>query len=565
MHLQPHQLPECCDVIIAGSGAGALCAALTASHAGLSVLIAEKEAFFGGASARSGGGLWLPGNTLCSEPGHHDSREEAETYLEHLAGPLFDPARVGAFLDNAPAMLDFVIEKTPIKFLPLSISDYYPHRPGGRAQGRSIMAASLNVANYRYELARLRPALKVSTFAGIQVGIEDFAHFSRATRNLRSFAYVLKRMAASAADLIRHRRNTRLNSGNALVAGLAIAAQQMGARIATNCPVVELSRSGDRVDGVIIEWLGQPRKIVAKRAVIIATGGFPHDGKRRAALSPKGLNNSEAWSMLPLGNTGDGLRIAERIGAQVEENMKSAIALAPLSRIDAHEGQVSCFPIFATRGNPGKIAVLSNGRRFTNEAASYHDFASALLRASSDNIAAAWIISDHRSLVRYGLGAAHPGLPVRPHVVRGYLKRGATLSQLADETGIDGQALQNTVARFNAHARSGHDPDFGRGNNDYDLWAGDPAHAPCPCLGPLEIGPFYALRVFAGAVGTFAGLKTNASAQVLDSNGRPILGLYAVGNDQASITGGDYVAGGCTLGPAMTFGYIAGRHIAGGG
>jgi len=554
-----------CDMLVVGSGAGALCAALTGAEAGLDVLVLEKEHHFGGASARSGGGLWIPGNRYAREAGIDDSREAAMTYLEHEAGPLFDRQRIEAFLDNGPHMVDFVTSHSPVRFVMLrGVSDYHPHHPGGVAEGRAIMARSGDARILGQELARLRPPLKASTFLGMQVGIEDFVHYNAAGRSLKSALYVARLIARSRIDMLFHGRSMRLASGNALVGGLAAACFARGVRLLTDAPVRSLTADAGRASGAIAEIGGRMVEVTARKGVLLATGGFPHDSRRRAELFPSGAARPEVWGLMPYGNSGDGLRMGEALGGVVEERMKSPVALSPAMRIDTREGELTCFPLFSTRGNPGKIAVKRDGRRFVDEASSYHDFARGLLAASEgEQEAVAYVISDHRSLRRYGLGAVFPVLPIRRHLRSGHLIRGKTIGELAERAGIEPHALESTVAEFNRNARRGVDPDFGRGTNAYDLWAGDPVHKPNPCLGPLEHGPFYAVRVFAGSVGTFSGLVSNASAQVLRADGSPIAGLYAAGNDLASITGGDYIGGGCTIGPAMTFGYIAARHMAG--
>ncbi len=552
-----------CDLLVVGSGASALTAALTAAEAGLDVLVLEKERVFGGASARSGGGLWIPGNRLGREAGFADSREEMLTYFRHEAGALFDEEKVTAFLDHGPEMVDFVAAQTRVPFTMVSISDYHPHHPGGKANGRAIMATSIDARPLRKELHRLRSPLKASTFLGMQVGIEDFAHFAMVTRRFGSFLHVARLIVRRFFDQLAQGRSMRLASGNALVAGLAERCLQLGVRLETDAPVLSLRREGGRVTGAVARIGGRDMIVTARRGVVLATGGFPHDGARRSRLFPSGANRPEVWGLMPYGNSGDGLRMGEAAGGRVEDRMRSAVALSPIMRIDDAEGAMACFPVFATRGNPGKIAVRRDGRRFVDEASSYHDFSVGLLKAAEgEEEAVAWIVSDHRSLRRYGLGAVHPVLPIGPHLKSGNLLKGSTLRELADKAGIDGDELERTVERFNRNARQGVDPDFGRGSNAYDIWAGDPTHKPCPCLGPLEQGPYYAIRVFAGSVGTFAGLVTNGSAQVLGEDGQPVAGLYATGNDLASITGGDYIGGGCTLGPAMTFGYIAARHAA---
>jgi succinate dehydrogenase/fumarate reductase flavoprotein subunit len=224
------------------------------------------------------------------------------------------------------------------------------------------------------------------------------------------------------------------------------------------------------------------------------------------------------------------------------------------------------FPHFIDRAKPGVVAVLRNGKRFVNEANSYHDYVQAMVAADQDageSEFASWMICDHPTIRRYGLGFAKPGpLPLAPYLRSGYLQRGATLAELAAKAGIDGVALERTVAEYNTHARRGEDPAFGRGSTAYNRYLGDPAVTPNPCVAPIARGPFYALKLVPGDLGTFAGLRADANAQVLDRTGQPIPGLYAAGNDLASIMGGNYPGGGITLGPAMTFGYIAARHMA---
>jgi succinate dehydrogenase/fumarate reductase flavoprotein subunit len=319
------------------------------------------------------------------------------------------------------------------------------------------------------------------------------------------------------------------------------------------------------VIGAVIDTADGHVRIEASRGVVLATGGFPHDSKRRAELFPQGATAPEVWGMMPYGNSGDGIRLGEAVGGQFNGDMKSAIALTPINTLHSGEGRLETMPIFFNRGVPGVIAVTRDGQRFANEGRSYHDFGVSLLRKTAgDPQAIAWIIFDHRVLRRYGMGRAYPfPLPYRRYIKSGYLKIGRTIGELAQSAGIDVDGLTQTVDAYNRDAVTGKDSAFNRGSNAFDLANGDPQHKPNPCIGPLERAPFYAIRVYAGCVGTFAGLQTDEHARVVAMSGKPIAGLYAVGNDMASMTGGDYVAGGCTLGPGMTFGYIAGRHVAG--
>jgi succinate dehydrogenase/fumarate reductase flavoprotein subunit len=281
---------------------------------------------------------------------------------------------------------------------------------------------------------------------------------------------------------------------------------------------------------------------------------FPH--------APTGV---EHWSPAPPGNTGDGLRLGEAVGARVEDTLPNAAAWSVVSCIPYADGRTGIFPHFVDRAKPGFIAVTHQGVRFVNEANSYHDFVPAMVRACRGaGEAAAFLVCDHRAIRRYGIGFVKPApLPLGPHLRSGYLLRGDSPKRLAETAGIDPTAFVRTVEEFNRTAREGRDSEFGRGSTAYNRCYGDPRHGPNPCVAPLETAPFYAVKVVPGDLGTFAGLRTDRSARVLNSADLPIPGLYAVGNDMATVFGGAYPGGGTTLGPAMTFGYIAGRHVAG--
>jgi succinate dehydrogenase/fumarate reductase flavoprotein subunit len=283
-------------------------------------------------------------------------------------------------------------------------------------------------------------------------------------------------------------------------------------------------------------------------------------------LFPRDATGHDNLALPPPSCSGDGLRLGESAGGVVATDLKSAVAWAPVSKVAHRDGSVGHFPHIIERGKPGIIGVLANGKRFVNEAHGYYDYVAAMLDAvPQDEQACSWLICDHRFLRRYGLGHARPApLPVWPHLRSGYLKRGASLELLARACGIDPAGLSATVAEYNRHARQGQDPEFGRGSTPFNRKQGDPQHkGPNPCVAPIEQGPFYAVKVQPGCFGTFAGLRTDGHARVLDEHGQPIGGLYAAGTDMASVFGGWYPSGGINLGPALTFGYVAGRHIAG--
>jgi succinate dehydrogenase/fumarate reductase flavoprotein subunit len=556
------------DVIVIGSGAGALSAAVTAAQLGLDVVVVEKESQFGGTTARSGGVLWIPNSPQAKRLGIADNVDTARTYMKHETGSHFDSERVEAFLTAAPQAVAFFEENTAVQFVAVpEFSDYHPDAPGGRPGGRSILAAPFAATELGQEMKRLRPPLREITFVGMMFNAsQEVQHFFNITRSMKSAIYVAKRLLAHAGEMLRHGRATRLTNGNALAGRLAKSCFDLHIPILTSTPARRIVMEDGVATGVEVEIDGQRMLLTARRGVVLGTGGFPQDPDLRKRLFPHAAKTGqEHWSPAPPGNTGDGWRMAEAVGAKAITDLPNAAAWIPVSRVPYHDGTKGVFPHLIDRYKPGVIAVSRHGRRFVNEADSYHDFGQALLKAcAGESETTAWLICDHRALRRYGLGFVKPApLPLWPHLKNGYLLRGRTLAELAAKAGIDGTALRQTVDAVNIDARRGEDTEFGKGSTAYNRFLGDPHHKPNPCIATIEEGPFYAIQVFMGDLGTFAGLSTDASARVQDKNGQPIRGLYAVGNDASSVMGGNYPGGGITLGPALTFGYIAGRHLAG--
>ncbi len=555
-----------CDVLVVGTGAGGLSAAVTARKLGLDALLVEKDAQYGGTTARSGGWLWIPCSPLARREGVDDSLEAARTYLRHEAGNHFDAERVDAFLRHGPEMVAFFERETAMRFvLGPAFADYHPDAPGGTPGGRSICAAPFDARELGAEKERLRPPLREITFLGMMIGTgKELVHFFNATRSVRSAAVVAGLLARHSRDVALHGRAMRLTNGNALVGRLAKSAFDGGVPLWTSAAARELVVEGGAVRGALVERDGRTVRVRARRGVVLAAGGFPQDAARRRAMFRHAPTGAEHWSPAPPGNTGDGLRLGEAVGAAVEDRYPNAAAWVPVSLVPRPDGSTGTFPHFVDRAKPGVIAVTAAGARFVNEAHSYHDFVQAMVAATEGREHAAWLLCDHATLRRYGLGFAKPfPLPIGPHLRSGYLKRGRTLAELAAVAGIDAAALERTVGAFNGPARRGEDPAFGRGSTAYNRSLGDPLVAPNPCVAPLERAPFYAVKVVPGDLGTFAGLRGDAHARVLDREGRPIPGLYAAGNDLASVMGGNYPGGGITLGPAMTFGWIAAHHLAG--
>ncbi len=413
----------------------------------------------------------------------------------------------------------------------------------------------------------MRPPLATITFIGMMFNSsnEDLKHFFRATRSLRSATYVAKRLISHLKDLALYRRGVQITSGNALAARLAKTCFDLGIPLLTSTAARQLVVEDGSVRGAQVSDDKGEFTITARRAVVMACGGFPHDRERISRVYPHLARGGEHFSPTPEGNTGDGVRMAEDVGASCEIRFPNAAAWMPVSKVPMGNGKVGLFPHLVDRYKPGIIAVNRRGKRFTNESNSYHDTGAAMIAdGEGDAETAAWLICDHPTIRKYGLGYAKPApVPISIYVRNGYLQTGKTLRELAQAAGIDGEALEETVNRYNLGARVGEDPEFGRGSTAFNRFLGDAEQKPNPNVAPITKAPYYALKVVMGDLGTFDGLTTDIVGRVLDGTFKPIPGLYAVGNDRASIMGGNYPGAGITLGPIMTFGYVTGQHLAG--
>jgi succinate dehydrogenase/fumarate reductase flavoprotein subunit len=556
-----------CDVLVAGSGASGMSAAITAAAHGMKVLVAEKQPQFGGTTARSGGWLWVPRTRLAAELGIQEPPDAARIYLQHEAGSHFDPDRVDAFLTHGPQAIDFFTRKTCVQFdMPAVFPDYHAEAPGGQQGGRSMVTRPFDGRELGERVKQLGRPLPELTVFGMMLGSgKEIWHFMRVFRSFESLAFVSRRVLRHVMDVVRHGRGMSLTNGNALAGRLAKAAMDLGIPVWLSSPVRRLLVEQGAVIGAVVEHEGRELEVRARRGVVLACGGFPHDIERRKALFPHAPTGREHYSPSPAANVGDGLRLAEAVGGHVDPTIPNAAAWVPASVTQRPDGSHGVMPHFIDRAKPGVIAVNRHGRRFTNEGNSYHDFVQAMVAdCRGEAEVMAWLLCDHHALRRYGLGCVAPfPMPIGRHLRSGYLRRGRTLEELARHIGVDPAALAATVAAFNAAARHGEDPAFGKGSKAYNRYQGDALNLPNPCLAPIEQGPFYAIKLVVGDIGTFAGLATDRYTRVLDRAGQPIPGLHAIGNDAASIMGGNYPGAGITLGPALTFGYIAGITLAG--
>jgi succinate dehydrogenase/fumarate reductase flavoprotein subunit len=550
------------DLIVVGSGAAGLSCAITARKRGLDVVVIEKEPVFGGTTALSGGVLWIPLAPHGRQQNPADTREAVRRYMMEETGSFYDEAAVEAFIDNGPKMVQFFERETAMQFVPTLYPDYHPDVPGGVDIGRSILAKPFDIRELGADMVRLKPPLKTITFIGMMFNSSnaDLKHFFQVTKSFTSFLYVAKRLATHLKELALYRRGIAVTSGNALAARLAKSALDLGIPVLTSTPAQDIEMEGERAVGVRTTQ-GVLR---ARHGVVLACGGFPHDVKRLARAYPHVQRGHQHLSPTPVSNTGDGVNMAEQLGAVVDIRFKDAAAWMPVSRVDYGQGKIGVFPHLLDRYKPGIIGVLSNGKRFTNESNSYHDVGAAMVRACEGQPETAmWLVCDKATLAKYGIGFVKPApMPTAKFLRNGYLIKGNTLAELARNMGIDPAGLEQTVREYNVGAVKGEDPAFGRGRTSFNRYLADPANQPNPCVAPVQTGPFFAVKLIMGDLGTFDGIQTSVVGEVLRRDGRPIAGLYAVGNDRASIMGGNYPGAGITHGPNMTFGYVTGNHIA---
>jgi hypothetical protein len=443
------QPDETFDVVIAGSGAAGLAAAVTAAEHGLKVLVLEKAAQFGGTTAWSGGWLWVPRNPLAVAAGIVEEKETIRTYLRALIGNRYDTAKIEAFLEAAPEMVRFFHEETAVRFRDgNAVPDMHGHLPGAGTGGRSVTALPFDGRELGPELARLRPPKPEISFLGMGIASgADLNHFLNMTRSVRSFLHVGRRVTKHLLDLVTHRRG--LLSGQRQRAGGAAGAGGLrpgGGRSAPRCPGAGADPRRERVAGVETEG----GRVLARAGVVLAAGGFPNDPARRRALFPHAPTGAEHWTAAPPENTGDGLRLGAAAGGALDADLAHPAAWAPVSLVPKRDGSKGHFPHLIERAKPGVIAVRADGRRFTNEADGYHDFIADLLAATpAGERPVCWLVCDHAFLRRYGLGYAKPApLPLWPELRSGYLKRGdagragADLRDRSGGAGGGGGALQ---------------------------------------------------------------------------------------------------------------------------
>lgn len=553
------------DVVVIGAGAGGMAAALTAKIEGLSVLLVEKTDRVGGSTAVSGGAVWAPLNAQSAKVGHPDSFEKVWTYMRNTVGDAAPAALQEAYLREGAGMVDYFEKHTAVRLVARSYSpDYYPDREGAAMGGRSLDPAMFDGRELGAKFKELRdPLPEFMVLGGMMITMTDARHLLAVTKSFKSWREGMKLVLRYFGDRLRgYHRGTRVVLGNALAARLFKSVLDHRIDYWLGTPLQKLERVDGAVTGVAVTRQGRTQRVKARRGVVVATGGFPWGEALRSEQYPQ---PSGPWSMSPQDNRGEGITLAREAGAVLGQGHTNPAFWAPVSVLQRPDGSVTRYPhLVWDRAKPGLMAVNGAARRFVNESTSYHEFVRAMYHSHQTvPTMPAYLVCDHDFMEKWGMGLALPGGRPREHLVKaGYLSKAPTLRALGQALGLDGAALEATAARFNTLAEQGRDDDFGKGSTAYNRYLGDADHKPNPCLGPLRKAPFYAVKVVAGDIGTAVGIACNAQAQALDDAGRPIRGLYMAGNDMHSVMGGEYPAPGITLGPALTFGWIAGRHLA---
>ncbi|MFQ6392923.1 3-oxosteroid 1-dehydrogenase [Nocardia sp. KC 131] len=544
------------DVVVVGSGAAGMTAALTAAYRGLSVVLIEKSRSFGGSTARSGGGVWIPNNPVLVGEGVPDSPDLARVYLKSVVGDRVPQEKQDAFLDNGPRMMTYLGARTGhLQFVyDRGYSDYHPELPGGLAQGRSIEPAIVDGRLLGEDLDKInRPTM--SGPKGIAFTVSDFHDLNMIARTWKGKRTAMKVGVQAVLNKLRGR--LPLSLGKALVARLWLALRDANVPVWLNTPLTELIIDSDTVIGVRAERDGAPIIIRARRGVVLAAGGFEHNLEMRKQFFTGPVSTD--WTVGATENVGEGIRAGESIGGALDL-MDDAWWGPSVRNPDGPP-----FFCLAERSQPGAIMVNDAGERFTNESASYVDVVHTMYEQHAKGIGhvPAHFIMDQRFRDRYLFLGTFPKQAIpQKYYDSGIIKRADTLAELATEIGVPVDALTATVNRFNGFAKTGRDEDFQRGESAYDRYYGDPTVEPNPCLAPIDQGPFYAVEMVPGDLGTKGGLVTDEHSRVLRADGTAIAGLYAAGNNSAAVMGNSYAGAGATIGPAMVFGYIAANHLA---
>jgi 3-oxosteroid 1-dehydrogenase len=547
-------LPTEVDVVVVGAGGAGMTAALAAAKRGLDTVLVEKSAYFGGSTARSGGGVWMPGNYALAQAGQADPLAESKRYLDSIVGDVVPKVRRDTYVDRGAEVLDFVREHTPLRFTWVpDYADYHPEAPGGRVAGRSCEPIPLDARFLGEELKRLHPQYTKAP-ANMIVTQADFRKISLGLRTLRGPVTMVKVLLNRILSGLRGRRMFAM--GNAIAIGLRKGLVDAGVPVHYETELTGLVVEDGRVVGVRVTQDGQESVVRARRGVILGSGGFERNLEMREKYQPK--PTSVDWTTGSQFNTGGG--ILAGIAAGAETDLLDDSWWGPT--IPLPGGPWFCL---AERNLPGSIIVNQAGERYMNEALPYVEAVHEIYAGEATGVGhvPSWMVIDQRYRNRYLFAGLMPRQPFPGRWYKhGVIRRADTIEALAAEIDVPPESLTATVERFNGFARGGTDEDFHRGESAYDKYYSDPTVKPNPSLHTLDQGPFYAVKIVPGDLGTKGGLVTDERARVLRADGSAIPGLYAAGNVSSAVMGRTYAGPGATIGPAMAFGYLAAQDIA---
>ncbi len=550
------------DLVVIGAGGAGMAAALFAALDGKQVLLVERTEFVGGTTAWSAGTTWVPGTHHAARVNPSDTLADAARYLTNAIGDRTPAALRQAFLDHGAAAIRQIEDRSEVKFRPYpKHPDYISDLGGSTLNGRALEPLPFDgrLLGDLFKLVR-PPIPEFTVLGGMMVDRTDINHLLALTKSFASFKHSLKIIARHGMDRLSHPRGTRLVMGNALVARLLYSlSKQAGVTLALKTSVERFERDGAGVTGVVLKGQGASRAVSVSGGVVLASGGFNRHPDLRAQLLP---GADIAWCPAAPGHTAEAHALAQDAGAVYGQGALSNAFWAPVSLRQRADGSTAVFPHFVMdRAKPGMLTVNQKGERFVNESTSYHLFGMAMQATGS---VPAYLVCDAIALQKYGIGMVRPGASPKdmaPFLADGYLTQGATLDELAQKLGIAAAGLNASVQEINRCAETGVDPRFHRGETAYQQNIGDAtAGNKNPNLGPLKTAPYFAVKLHPGDIGAATGFATDGDARVLDAQGQPVAGLYAVGNDMHSIMGGVYTAPGITIGPGLVFGYLAARH-----
>jgi 3-oxosteroid 1-dehydrogenase len=550
-------LPESVDVVVVGAGGAGMTAALAAKSHGLETVLLEKSAYFGGSTARSGGGVWLPGNRALQDAGQADDPEVSKLYLDSIVGDDVPKVRRDTYIDRGSEVMDFIHDQTPVRFTWVpQYSDYHPEQPGGRQAGRSCEPIPLDARFLGDELERLHPQYTKAP-ANLIVTQADFRKISLGLRSLRGPLTMIKVVVKRIISGLLGRKMFAM--GNAIAIGLRKGLIDADVPVHYETELTDLLIEDGRVGGVKVLHDGQEATVRARRGVILGSGGFERNLEMREKYQPQ--PTSVDWTTGSQFNTGGGILAGIAAGAQTD--LLDDAWWGPT--IPLPSGPWFCL---AERNLPGSIIVNQAGERFMNEALPYVEAVHEIYKGEATGVGhvPAWMVIDQRYRNRYLFAGLSPRQPFPGRWFKeGVIKKAPTLAELAAEIDVPTATLEATVARFNGFAATGVDEDFHRGESAYDKYYSDPSVKPNPSLHVIDRAPFYAVKIVPGDLGTKGGLVTDERARVLRPDGSVIEGLYAAGNVSSAVMGRTYAGPGATIGPALAFGYLAAEDLAGGG